>query len=130
MPCRSRFTHARCHAAPTEVPTPASSYKEAWKIIANLEKDDPNAKKPVTLLKSERAELYPFVRTGKIDTTGGHHDAGDYSKYTINSATLVNILMFAVDSLPGVAALDNLSLPAGEMSKAAKEKVLAASLSR
>jgi len=26
------------------------------------------------------------VQHGKIDVSGGHHDAGDYSKYTINSA--------------------------------------------
>ena len=46
-----------------------------------------------------------------MDVSGGHHDAGDYSKYTINSASLVHYLMFAVDSLAGVAALDNLGIP-------------------
>src|SRR5204863_8643789 len=45
------------------------------------------------------------------DVTGGHHDAGDYSKYTINVAALVHLLMFNVDAIPGVAALDNLGLP-------------------
>ena len=43
--------------------------------------------------------------------SGGHHDAGDYSKYTINSAGLVHTLVFAADAIPGVAALDNLGLP-------------------
>src|SRR5439155_6012234 len=56
-------------------------------------------------------ELFPFVRQGTIDTSGGHHDAGDYSKYTINSASMVHYLMFAVDSLAGVSALDNLGIP-------------------
>ena len=51
------------------------------------------------------------MNQGTVDVSGGHHDAGDYSKYTINSASLVHYLMFAVDSLPGVAALDNLGIP-------------------
>ncbi|HUR56286.1 MAG TPA: glycoside hydrolase family 9 protein, partial [Opitutaceae bacterium] len=105
----TRFTHAACHTAPAEVPVPASEYRKAWKIIAELENGQ-NDKTPHQL-KSEGAQLYPFVRTGKIDTRGGHHDAGDYSKYTTNSATLIHTLMFAVDSLPGVAELDNLGIP-------------------
>src|SRR6266496_1899884 len=48
---------------------------------------------------------------GTLDTSGGHHDAGDYSKYTINSASLVHYLIFAADSLAGVATLDNLGIP-------------------
>ena len=48
------------------------------------------------------AILFPFVRQGTVDVSGGHHDAGDYSKYTINSASLIHYLMFSVDSLPGV----------------------------
>ncbi len=62
-------------------------------------------------LKDEASQRYPFVNKGKIDVSGGHHDAGDYSKYTINSTRLVHYLMFAVDSFPGVADLDNLGLP-------------------
>ncbi len=46
-----------------------------------------------------------------MDTHGGHHDAGDYSKYTIDVAQLSHNLLFAVDSLPGVAQLDNLGFP-------------------
>jgi len=64
-------------------------------------------------LTSPEAQLFPFVRTGTIDTSGGHHDAGDYSKYTINCASLTHDLMFAVDSLAGVAALDNFGVPEG-----------------
>src|SRR5205823_4710653 len=55
--------------------------------------------------------LYPFVNLGPVDVSGGHHDAGDYSKYTINSAALIHYLVFAADSFPGVAALDNLGIP-------------------
>src|SRR5256886_3457186 len=43
--------------------------------------------------------------------SGGHHDAGDYSKYTINSAALIHYLVFAVDAFEGVGELDNLGIP-------------------
>ena len=106
----TRFTHEACHTAPVGIPTPSSAYKKMWDVIAHIDRDS-GTKQPAPYLKSEASQLFPFVRKGKIDAQGGHHDAGDYSKYTINSATLVNALMFAVDSLPGVAELDNLGLP-------------------
>jgi hypothetical protein len=55
--------------------------------------------------------LYPFVRKGKVDVSGGHHDAGDYSKYTINSAALIHYLVFAADAFPDAGQLDNLGIP-------------------
>jgi hypothetical protein len=57
------------------------------------------------------ASLYPFVNQGFIEASGGHHDAGDYSKYTINVAALIHMLVFAVDAFPGVKDLDNLCIP-------------------
>jgi hypothetical protein len=60
---------------------------------------------------SEATMLYPFVNKGKIDVSGGHHDAGDYSKYTINVANLIHQLIFNADSIAGTASLDNLGLP-------------------
>jgi hypothetical protein len=51
------------------------------------------------------------VRHGKVDVSGGHHDAGDYSKYTINSAGLIHALVFAADNFAGAGELDNLGLP-------------------
>src|SRR5207245_10421594 len=83
--------------------TTTSSYAE------NINANNPPNTAP--LLSGEGAPLYPLVNKGMIDVSGGHHDAGDYSKYTINSALLIHALMFGVDSLPGVAALDNLGLP-------------------
>lgn len=41
-------------------------------------------------LTSESTQLYPFVRTGTVGVSGGHHDAGDYSKYTIDSAQFIH----------------------------------------
>ena len=62
-------------------------------------------------LKDVSSSLYPFVKQGTIDVSLGHHDAGDYSKYTINSAQLIHHLVFAADNFPGAGRLDNLRLP-------------------
>src|SRR5207248_207244 len=108
----TRCLHGICHSAPAAVPSPASSYSFTWNTIANysaiINSDNPPQSAPAM---SANSQLFPFVKQGSIDTSGGHHDAGDYSKYTIDSASLIHYLMFAVDSLPGVAALDNLGIP-------------------
>src|SRR5581483_10707213 len=108
----TRFTHDACHTAPATVPVPESSYAITWNTIASYNgggSANPNQTAPQ--LKSDATSLFPFVNKGTIDTRGGHHDAGDYSKYTINVASLIHFLMFSVDSIPGVAALDNLGIP-------------------
>jgi hypothetical protein len=89
----TRFVHELCHQAPVQVPT------QPVKSLKGFDEAAPDA------------DIYPFVRKGGFDAAGGHHDAGDYSKYTINSAALIHVLMFAVDNLKGVASLDNLGLP-------------------
>jgi hypothetical protein len=109
----TRFVHDACHTAPASVPSPQSSFTNAWKIIASygaaINSNNPLQIAP--LLTNEAAQLYPFVNQGTMDVSGGHHDAGDYSKYTWDSAQMIHVLMFAADSLPGVAALDNLGIP-------------------
>jgi len=109
----TRFAHAACHTAPASVPMPASSFAFTWTTVSNyavaINSDNPPQIAP--FLTSPQEDLFPFVNQGTVNVSGGHHDAGDYSKYTINSASLVHYLMFEVDSLPGVAALDNLGLP-------------------
>jgi hypothetical protein len=108
----TRFVHDACHTAPVEIPTPEANFSFTWSTIATKNADyASNPRHTAPQLVSEATQLYPFVNTGSIDVTGGHHDAGDYSKYTINSAALVHRLMFIVDALPGAAALDNLGLP-------------------
>lgn len=54
---------------------------------------------------------YPYVDMSRREISKGHHDAGDYSKYTSSVAKLIHFLTFAVDCLPGVRNLDNLGLP-------------------
>jgi hypothetical protein len=106
----TRFVHGPCHTAPAEIPN--MQFTNTIRFLAEASanfKDNPRHTAPQ--LKDFDSCLYPFVRRGKIDVSGGHHDAGDYSKYTINSAALVHTLVFAADVLPGVGALDNLGLP-------------------
>jgi hypothetical protein len=112
MPC-TRFEHGVCHAAPAAVPASAASYPFTWTTVSNYSQitnpDNPVQTAPA--LTSPAMQLFPYVNQGPVDVSGGHHDAGDYSKYTINSASLIHYLMFAVDSLPGAASLDNLGIP-------------------
>ncbi|HWA25846.1 MAG TPA: glycoside hydrolase family 9 protein [Lacunisphaera sp.] len=106
----TRHTHAACHLAPATVPVSTNGYTFTWNTIAG-DTSTTNPAQTAPVLSSPAAQLYPFVNQGPIDVSGGHHDAGDYSKYTINSATLVHTLMFAVDSMSGIATFDNLGLP-------------------
>jgi hypothetical protein len=92
------------------VPTPDLTRAQEFIAEASANFAD-NPKHVAPQLKSFDTSLYPFVKQGSVDVSGGHHDAGDYSKYTINSAAFVHTLVFAADSLPGVGALDNLGLP-------------------
>ena len=106
----TRHVHGACHMAPAEIPT--SGFTRTQEFLAGMSsdfKEDPDHSAPQ--LKDVGSSLYPFVRQGTIDVSGGHHDAGDYSKYTINSALLIHHLVFAADAFPGVAALDNLGIP-------------------
>lgn len=110
----TRFTHGACHTALAQIPDASDpQFAFTWATIAGYS-STPSADNPPQLapaLTSEGTQLYPFVRRGSVDVSGGHHDAGDYSRYTINSAELIHYLVFAVDSIPGVATLDNLGIP-------------------
>lgn len=106
----TRFVHRPCHTSPAQVPT--SRLADAAGCIAKASVDyTNNARHTAQQLKSFDTSLYPFVKAGQVDVSGGHHDAGDYSKYTINSAGLVHTLVFAADALPGAGSLDNLGIP-------------------
>ena len=108
----TRFTHGACHLAPAEVPDMSAKFDS---VNASLEKETANYREnprhTAPQLRNVAASLYPFVNPGPVDVHGGHHDAGDYSKYTINSAAFVHHLVFAADVFPGVSGLDNLGLP-------------------
>ncbi len=108
----TRDLHGPCHIAPAEIPVPQSAFKFTWQTIADKTADfAENPRHTAPQLKSEATQLYPFVKRGKLDVSGGHHDAGDYSKYTINSAALIHFLVFAADAFPGAGELDNLGIP-------------------
>lgn len=108
----TRFGHGPCHTAPAAVPDMSSQFasvNESLKKETANYKDNPRHTAPP--LKNVAASLYPFVNRGPVDVRGGHHDAGDYSKYTINSAAFIHHLVLGADVLPGVSGLDNLGLP-------------------
>ena len=108
----TRFVHGPCHTAPAEVPTMSSRFDFVNETLAGYAApDNKNPDQTAPPLKSVAASLYPFVNKGQVDVSGGHHDAGDYSKYTENSAWFIHYLVFAADNFPGAAALDNLGLP-------------------
>jgi hypothetical protein len=108
----TRHTHGACHVNPATVPT-GGGFNFTWSIISS-EAGVVNSNNPAQLaakLTGEGSMLYPFVNKGTVDVSGGHHDAGDYSKYTINGASLVHQLTFGADAIAGVGDLDNLGLP-------------------
>jgi hypothetical protein len=110
----TRFTHLPDHTAPALVPTNASApYAFTWTTVASYatEVNSDNPPQVAPRLTSPTNQLYPFVNLGPIPAAGGHFEAGDYNRVTYNGAQLVHYLMFAVDSLSGAGALDNLGIP-------------------
>lgn len=105
----TRHSKGACHTATAEVPDMTFSAVNAE--LSNMTGDYASSQSGAPQLKDVNSSLYPFVNKAKFNVTGGHHDAGDYSKYTINVAQLAHALVFAADSLPGVSELDNLGLP-------------------
>lgn len=110
----TRFTHGADHLAPATVPTNAAgAFAFTWATVADYASftnfDNPPQLAP--RLTAPSNQLYPFVKAGEVDVSGGHFEAANYSKPAWNGTMLVHIMMFAVDALPGVAALDNLGIP-------------------
>ncbi len=103
----TRFTHKACHTSPAAIPT--MEFKTVNYFLSRLAQESKDQAAPP--LKDVNSSLFPYVNQGTVDVSGGHHDAGDYSKYTINSAQLIHHLVFAADAFPGVVELDNLGLP-------------------
>jgi len=108
----TRFVHDACHINPAEVPTMSPKFDFVNQTLAGYAtEENKNPAQTAPPLKNITASLYPFVNKGPVDVRGGHHDAGDYSKYTENSAWFIHYLVFAADNFPGAGALDNLGLP-------------------
>lgn len=106
----SRFVKGACHTAKSSIPD--MTYSAVNQELASMSSDYASSQAAGTpQLKDVNSSLYPFVNKNPIDTTGGHHDAGDYSKYTINVAQFLHALVFSVDAFPGVKDLDNMGIP-------------------
>jgi len=114
----TRFTHRDCHTNLVHIAHPQSQYEYTWTLapgesITAQSVMNPNANPvgPHTVIRSESDLLYPFMNTSDINLSGGYHDAGDYSKYTLGVAALAHYLLFSADASPAFRALDNLGLP-------------------
>jgi regulation of enolase protein 1 (concanavalin A-like superfamily) len=106
----TRFVKDACHVAKASIPD--MTYAAVNQELASMSSDYASSQAAGTpQLKDVNSSLYPFVNKNPIYVSGGHHDAGDYSKYTINIAQLLHSLTFAVDAFPGVKDLDNMGLP-------------------
>ncbi|MBM4397623.1 MAG: glycoside hydrolase family 9 protein [Deltaproteobacteria bacterium] len=103
----TRFEHGECHVRPAEVPSPANRSVRGRLSHWTGREDGKRAPR----LDRVEAALFPALRPSPLDTRGGHHDAGDYGKYTWNSASMIHALLFAADAFPGVGDLDNLGIP-------------------
>jgi hypothetical protein len=110
----TRFTHAADHLDLAIVPTNDSApFAFTWATVSNyaINIDPDNAPQIAPLLTNSSAQRFPFVNSSPVESSGGHFEAGDYNRVSYNSAQLIHTLMFAVDAIPGVAALDNLGIP-------------------
>lgn len=105
----TRFTHGACHTAAAAVPTSDPAFDFTWKVITSY--SGGQSRQTAPQLTSVGTQLYPFVNQGTVDVSGGHHDAGDYSKYTIDVALLAHQLLFTADNIAGAGSLDNLGIP-------------------
>jgi len=94
----TRFLHQPCHTRPADVPQAQDQIY--LRLLLQT-----------TGLKNLAELHFPWLGNKPVDLSGGHHDAGDYSKYVINSARLVHSLLVAVDYFPEAARLDQLGLP-------------------
>jgi hypothetical protein len=105
----TRSVDGPAHLRPAQIMDGEPEFDRAWALLAAT--SAPSKGQRAAALKSPASALYPPLKRGAVDVSGGHRDAGDYSKYTINSAATVAVLTFAVDSLAGVGRLDNLGIP-------------------
>lgn len=105
----TRFTRPADHTAPAEIP--GGSHPTNPLLAASSSDYANNPRHTAPQLSNVTNSLYPFVRSGFVDVSGGHHDAGDYGKYAIDSAQLVHELAFAARYFPGAGGLDSLGIP-------------------
>src|SRR5687767_11138496 len=118
----TRHDHDHCHTNIVEIPnmTTVTNDEKVVSLVFGFTQNkiaektadwnlDPRHTAP--RMTGIDTSLYPFVNQGTIDVAKGHHDAGDYSKYMINSASVIHHLVFAADSFQGAGNLDNLGIP-------------------
>ena len=93
----TRFEHGPCHTNLVLIPASPGPEQNFVNFIVNQESAGAtsNPRHTAPRMTNVNASLYPYVNTGLIDARGGHHDAGDYSKYTTSVALFIHHLTFA-----------------------------------
>ncbi len=102
----TRFSHGLCHHALATIPESGSALGARHdRYLTDSGGTAQDA------MKTYEGSHFPIQTEFKVDVTQGHHDAGDYSKYIINSAQLVHHLTFAADTFPGMNDWDSAGIP-------------------
>ena len=105
----TRQTHVACHTENVQIPIPSSSvaFAQTWAMIQS------NSGAPSYQLAPQPLDEFrlvmPYGDTGPKTITGGHHDAGDFGRYTNTVALMIHHLVFAADMWGG--NFDNLGIP-------------------
>lgn len=99
--------HQRCGA---EVSTAYSRHARGACHLDDAFIDE--AVEKTNFVKPKNPPLYPTRYDGRQQkAVGGHHDAGDYGKYTITGTTYVASVLNAMAAFPGKFQDDNTGLP-------------------
>lgn len=102
----TRFTHGRCHHAAATILQPGDAVTARHdRYISDADGSSDDG------MGSFEGSHFPIEKQFKVDVSKGHHDAGDYSKYVINSAQLIHHLAFVADSFPGAGQWDSAGIP-------------------
>lgn len=109
----TRHTHVDCHTKPADVPTSEERFRNTNKHIHDMSGSAYKAEDhPAPRMVNAEASLYPILKKGPIDVAGGHHDAGDYSKYVNNGSAFIHSMASSVDSFSAPDTnWDSLGLP-------------------
>jgi hypothetical protein len=110
----TRFTHGACHTALAQIPDASDpQFAFTWATIAGYS-STPSADNPPQLAPAAHERGHPALSVCQARQRRRQRRAPRrrrLQRYTINSAELIHYLVFAVDSIPGVATLDNLGIP-------------------
>lgn len=104
----TRQHHDACHTLPVIIPMPEADYDPTWAMISQEAQNPTNLQTADVPFTADLLRI-PYVDLEQKFINGGHHDAGDFGRYTFSVAATVHFLVLAAD-LWG-ADFDNLGIP-------------------